>query len=660
MAPADDFEVEGRVDMRARPAAFLGDLGERREYVETRKAPREPLQIVRTRENERREFVEDRNFARQSAIGGGRDFALQLDEFARREAHRVGHRLAMRESRVEGRAQQPLSLRARRFEKIAKEVVVLDADFRLRLRGVFRFELDDHLAAVVAQRAGFVEFRIAPFANEIAVAPIDRLAVRKTSRNLRRQCRIGGCERFGLARNFLRWFEPREKLRDILRRRKRGADAREIAWAAALQGEPRHCAGEVGRARQLRAQGCAQLRAFEKKTRGVEPRADLRGVGERRRETLRDEPRAARRDRDVDNREERSFARARERSGQLQIDARRSVDIERCALAFAARACERGLSAFLRALHIKDRGRRRDQFNIAKRPEAFERRNAEIVREAARRGGGVARVTAERRDRRAIGGEKRAERRIVAKRFRRDDLARLHARKRGSKFALAAFAHDKDARRYIEVRETVAPAAVGAAQSRHRREGVGAGWIEQRVFRDRAGRHEPRHVAPHDRLRAAFLRLRRIFELLADGDAMAERDELLQIVVGALHRHAAHGNILAQVLAALREHDAERARRDLRVVEKQFVEIAHAVEEQAVGIGRLDLDILRDHRRRAGLRFVVGCLRARRRGVLHGGQCNGPGARTPRAGRTRCGRERRPGLEFRDIRFCCWFIWSKT
>ena len=114
---------------------------------------------------------------------------------------------------------------------------------------------------------------------------------------------------------------------------------------------------------------------------------------------------------------------------------------------------------------------------------------------------------------------------------------------------------------------------------------------------DGARRHQPHHVALHDRFGAALLRLGRVLHLLADRDAMAKRDQAIEVVVGALDRHAAHANVLAVVLAALGQHDAERAARDLRVLEEQLVEIAHPVEQQAVGIGGLDLEILRHHRR---------------------------------------------------------------
>ena len=57
--------------------------------------------------------------------------------------------------------------------------------------------------------------------------------------------------------------------------------------------------------------------------------------------------------------------------------------------------------------------------------------------------------------------------------------------------------------------------------------------VEQGVFGQRAGRYQPHHVAPHDAFRAALLRLGRVLQLFADGDAVAERDQPVQIFVGA-------------------------------------------------------------------------------------------------------------------------------
>ena len=98
-----------------------------------------------------------------------------------------------------------------------------------------------------------------------------------------------------------------------------------------------------------------------------------------------------------------------------------------------------------------------------------------------------------------------------------------------------------------------------------------------------------------DAFGAALLRLRRILDLLAHRDAKARRDQLVQILVRAHHRHAAHRDVGAVVLAAPGQHDVECARRDLGVLEEQLVEIAHPVEQEAIRVGRLDLQILFHH-----------------------------------------------------------------
>src|SRR5262249_36066907 len=50
-----------------------------------------------------------------------------------------------------------------------------------------------------------------------------------------------------------------------------------------------------------------------------------------------------------------------------------------------------------------------------------------------------------------------------------------------------------------------------------------------------------------------------------------------------------------EMLAALGQHDAERAGGNFGVLEKQFVEVAHPVKQQAIRIGCFDLDILLHH-----------------------------------------------------------------
>jgi hypothetical protein len=53
-----------------------------------------------------------------------------------------------------------------------------------------------------------------------------------------------------------------------------------------------------------------------------------------------------------------------------------------------------------------------------------------------------------------------------------------------------------------------------------------------------------------------------------------------------MDRHAAHRDVLAEVLAALGQRDVERLGRRDRIVEEHLVEIAHPVEQERVGMLR--------------------------------------------------------------------------
>ena len=73
-----------------------------------------------------------------------------------------------------------------------------------------------------------------------------------------------------------------------------------------------------------------------------------------------------------------------------------------------------------------------------------------------------------------------------------------------------------------------------------------------------------------------------IFELLGDGHAEALADQLLQILVRARHRHAAHRDVFTRVLPALRELNASAAEACTASSKNSCEEIAHAVEEQEI------------------------------------------------------------------------------
>ena len=104
-------------------------------------------------------------------------------------------------------------------------------------------------------------------------------------------------------------------------------------------------------------------------------------------------------------------------------------------------------------------------------------------------------------------------------------------------------------------------------------------------------------------------------------------DQLGEIGLGRVHRHARHGDRLAGVVAAEGQGDAERGGGLLGVLEEQLVEVAHAEEDQRVGLARLGLEELRHHRRGAGGVTVRGVGRSR--GIGRGGhrrEARGAGA----------------------------------
>jgi hypothetical protein len=89
--------------------------------------------------------------------------------------------------------------------------------------------------------------------------------------------------------------------------------------------------------------------------------------------------------------------------------------------------------------------------------------------------------------------------------------------------------------------------------------------------------------------------------LLGDGDAIAAADQAGEVGLGGMFRDAAHRDGGAVVLAPVGQNDVERGGGGLGVGEEQFVEIAHAEEQQRVRMLRLDGEPLRH-----GGRGVVG------------------------------------------------------
>ncbi|MHC2948546.1 hypothetical protein ACVIJX_005694 [Bradyrhizobium diazoefficiens] len=210
---------------------------------------------------------------------------------------------------------------------------------------------------------------------------------------------------------------------------------------------------------------------------------------------------------------------------------------------------------------------------------------------------------------------------VIVERVGDDRLVRIDPRQRCGELAARAFRHHEFGGRDVDPCEPEAVAAGGRAGARDRQQVIVGARIEQRVLGQRAGRDQPHHAAAHHALVAARFRGGGILGLLADRDPVAGRDQAVQIILGALDRNAAHRDVRALVLAALGQHDAERLGGDLGVLEEQFVEVAHPVEQQQALMRRLDLQVLFHHRRdaRGGFRLRRGRFVGRRYGyrLLH-------------------------------------------
>ena len=119
-----------------------------------------------------------------------------------------------------------------------------------------------------------------------------------------------------------------------------------------------------------------------------------------------------------------------------------------------------------------------------------------------------------------------------------------------------------------------------------------ARFVQQPGIGQRAGRDDARDL-PVDRTFGGG----RIAHLLGDDHRLAQLQQPRQVLLGAVVRHAGHLDRAACRGAARGERDVEQPRSLFGVVEKQLVKIAHAVEQQHVGMLRLDAQILLHHRR---------------------------------------------------------------
>ena len=325
----------------------------------------------------------------------------------------------------------------------------------------------------------------------------------------------------------------------------------------------------------------------------VVPRRDGVALGQRPGEVALQQPRAGGGAGAVDGAQEGGAALAGERFHQLQIAPRRRVEPEPAFHRLAAQGLQRRPRALLGELDIgqhRARGPELDRGEAAEGVQAFDivgpaqpvrtRLGGELV--GLQRHQPVAPVGERGRelgiDRGALGQEQLLRRQ--PRQLRRHPVA---ARRQGLKVPAREF----------EPSEGDVTGVDGERGEKARLAGV-----EELVLGDRTRGDDADDVAL-DELRRPFalLGLLGVLQLLADGDPKAAADQPLQIGLGVVDRHAAHGDVLAALLAPAGQRDVERFGGDHGIVEEQLVEIAHSVEQQRVRVLRLERAILAHHRR---------------------------------------------------------------
>ncbi len=357
------------------------------------------------------------------------------------------------------------------------------------------------------------------------------------------------------------------------------AQLREVARTRRLQRHPSETAFDVADMRQHVVQSAVQSLVDQCADR-LQAQLDRPPISQR---TMQPAPQLAPAHRSCSSVEhgcDRAIRPIRETGGQLQVAPRRCIEQHSFASLLRPQTAQVRQRSLLRIAHIlqKAAGRGDRQWSIgAAEPRQVAR--LELIAQRARRCLQVevpGRTLAdERHDSawllRLLGNEQLSRPQAL-------DLA-------GERFAPLGFEHAEAAARQLQPREaeTLALAIQGGEQRI-------AALFEERLVRHGARRHDA-----HDLALDRPFGLRRIADLLADRHRFAAAHEFREIALDAVVRHARHRDRLAGRLAARGQRDVEQPRGALRIVVKQLVEIAHAIEQQHVRVLRLEAQVLLHH-----------------------------------------------------------------
>ena len=134
--------------------------------------------------------------------------------------------------------------------------------------------------------------------------------------------------------------------------------------------------------------------------------------------------------------------------------------------------------------------------------------------------------------------------------------------------------------------------STGRARPRQGAEEVVLLALEQLGLAQGARRDDAGDLATHQPLG-----LPGVLHLIADRDLEAGTHQLAEVALERLVRHAAHRRFVLGAALARGERDLEDGRRLRRVLVEHLEEVAHAIEQDRVGVLRLHLEVVAQHRR---------------------------------------------------------------
>ncbi len=599
MTPVDDRQVVAIVNLGLDVVAGGRAFRQRRQHVERGQRARRRLDSRRLRRDGGAQAREDLQLALQNPLVGAQHLLFVLLERGGDEPLAAGDRLL-----ADVIGGHRMEIRPRDLDVVPEDAVVTDlqrAD--AGAPPLVILHLGDDLLARSADAGQLIELRIDAVAREPAVARERGRII--DERRLDPVAHVGQVVELGDQRADERRLEAGEHGPDAGDQRQRLLEADQIARSGGAERRPRDQALQIEDRLDRVADPAAIRGAKGELLDGVEAIVNRVQGDQRPQQPGSQHPAAHRRHRPIELAEERALAAALRAVENLQVLQRDRIDqqgIGALPVGDRPHVGEIDLLCAAKVLDQRPGGGDGDRMTVeteafeSSRPQLIEQRPAgrlDVERPRIHRGD---RQTG-RRDRRQ-GGERCRRRCAGVGGAGDDDLTRFeHGELVGER--LQAVRADVLGRgeftgRQVEQgdsdRRRTPVASVVAGSNRHQ---------ERRLARlqvvrvgQRAGRHHADHFALDQTLRLA-----RILDLIADGDAKALLDQAGDVVVDGVKGHAAHRDPAAvAVLRSRGERELQRAGGDQGVLEEHLVEIAHAEKQNRIAILLLGVQILA-HRR---------------------------------------------------------------